>query len=64
MTEQPPTYTDYAQVMARSDRTDPDAPKYGALLSDKDALTQFNLEEQLRSNERDFQLITRDYTAS
>jgi hypothetical protein len=50
--------------MARSDRTDPDAPKYGALLSVKDALNQGHLEEELRSNERNFQLITRDYTAS
>ena len=64
MTEQPPTFTDYAQIMARSDRTDPDAPKYGALLSEKDTLSQVHLEEQLKSNERDFQLITRDYSAS
>lgn len=64
MTEEPATFTDYAQIMARSDREDPDAPKYGALLSYKDALTQVHLEEQLKSNERNFQLITRDYTAS
>jgi hypothetical protein len=45
MTEEPATFTDYAQIMARSDREDPDAPKYGALLSYKDALTQVHLEE-------------------
>ena len=33
MTQEPDTFTDYAQILARSDRTDPDAPKYGALLS-------------------------------
>ena len=55
------TYTDYAQIMARSDRTDPDAPKYGALLTTKDALSQVFFEEELKTKEREFKLIIRDY---
>ena len=47
MTEEPLTYTDYAQILARSDRTDPDAIKYGALLTPKDSLDQMNFEEEL-----------------
>ena len=33
--------------MARSDRTDPDAPKYGALLTKLEILNQSNLEDDL-----------------
>ena len=61
MTEEPSTYTDYAQILARSDRTDPDAVKYGALLTSKDVLDQVNFEEELQHKEKGCRLITRDY---
>ena len=47
MTEKPAAFTDYAQIMARSDRTDPDAHKCGALLTKDKVLNQKNFEEDL-----------------
>ena len=59
MTEEPVYYTDYLQIMGRSNRLDPKGKKEGTLISTKQALTQESLEMDLKSKEYERCLIPR-----
>ena len=64
LTEEPVNFTEYTQLMGRSDRTGPDEIKYGTLFSSKQALDQKSLEQTLKIKDRNLFLMHREQRES
>ena len=59
LTSEPANFTEYTQLMGRSDRTDPGSTKYGTLLSPRDAVDQQSLEQALKYKDDQMFLVSR-----
>ena len=60
LTDEPANYTEYTQLLGRSDRTGPDETKYGTLFSSRATLDQRSLEQGLMSKDQELILMHRD----
>ena len=60
LTQEPQNYTEYTQILGRSNRTDPNGIKRGTLLSSREILDQESLEQALKMKDNDLVLMHRE----